>query len=473
MGGAAAARLPCAMPTKTPKVRLSTTRASSAKAATSQSAAASRAAAPKPQRSRLTLAEAGAAKPSRNPPTSNINQWGYFAGVEPINGWSVDLVSQALTTLRQGQFSLAGVLADDMAASPFISHCLEILDEFFTTTPCQVVPAARGEARRCADMWREVLPDVLPLSVLKDLHRSYRMMGFAAAALDWVEYKDGANRVWLPRVKPWQPQLLYYQQFADADTVDLGALVAITLNQGLVRVDAGQSRWVLFRQSQLKPWLRGAVNTLAEAYLGDASNFRDNMAFQDRFGRGIMKLHHPVSWKDEEILRAASTLRHGGGGGVMPLPTGPRGEKVADLDLVQADGTGFKTFESTDKRVRDRILIALLGQNMTSVGSAGGFAQARVHENGLWRKFEQAAAAFGDAVMTVTEEDEAATPGTFERVRRQWVPRDGVIRSQICRWFSLWNFGDMDIAPYTYWNASAPEVMLEQAGIRLKRPDEG
>jgi hypothetical protein len=195
----------------------------------------------------------------------------------------------------------------------------------------------------------------------------------------------------------------------------------------------------------------------------------------------------------------------------MPCPTGPRGEKIVDVELVRADGTGYQTFASTDQRVRDRILVTLLGQNMTSVGSAGGFAQARVHENGLWRKFEQRAAAFGDAVLTVTEEGEREA-GTFERVKRQWAPRDGVIRTQICRWFSYWNFGDMDLAPYTYWNATQPEdvkeqqtttaktaesmgkalgavagatekldaagvqydleYMLEQVGVRLRRPDE-
>ena len=463
---------PRSKPASTSGIRISRTRASTASAGTASASTTPRSRAtratapntPKPPKSKLSLREDKAKKPPAEPPDGNINQYSYFAGPDPISGWSVPLLASALGEHQRGQFQQSGVLAEDMAANPWISHCLAIRSEFLTTTPLNVVAAGRGDARRCADFVREVLPDILPLTVLRDLHRNYLMMGQAVAAMDWVEYKDGKDRVWLPRIKPWQPQLTYYQQFADSDSVDMGSLVATTLNKGLVRVDAGESRWVVFSQSRLKPWLLGAVRTLGEAFLGDSYNFRDNMSFQDRFGRGIYLLRHPVSWKDEEINFAAASIRAGGGGGVLPCPTGRSGEKLVDLDMVQADGTGFKTFDATDKRTRDRIFIALLGQNMTSVGSTGGFAQARVHHSGLWRKFEADATAFGDGVLTTTERT-ASQPG-FNRVARQWQPRDGVIRTQIMRWLSYWNYGSMDLAPYVYWNCVEPEDVREQQKSR-------
>ena len=415
--------------------------------------------APKPPKSKLALKEKNVKKPPQDPPIDNINQYPYYAGPDPISGWSVDLLASALGQHQRGMFQQSGILAEDMAANPWINHCLERRSEFFTTTALNVTPAGRGDARRCADFVREVLPDILPLTILKDLHRQFIMMGQAVAVMDWAEYRDGADRVWLPRIKPWQPQLTYYQQFADADSVDMGALVATTLNRGLVRVDAGESRWVVFSQSRLKPWMRGAVRTLGEAYLGDTYNFRDNMAFQDKFGRGIYLLRHPVSWKDEEITTAVGSLRFGGGGGVFPCPTTPKGEKIVDLELVRADGTGFKTFDATEDRVKTRIFITLLGQNMTSEGAPGGFAQARVHEHGLWRIFESDASYFGDAALTVSEERQE---GSFPHVLRQWQPRNGVIRSQITKWIALWNFGNMDLAPYVWWNATQPEDVREQ-----------
>jgi hypothetical protein len=183
------------------------------------------------------------------------------------------------------------------------------------------------------------------------------------------------------------------------------------------------------------------------------------MAFQDRFGRGIYLLRHPVSWKDEEIIFAAQSVRAGGGGGVLPCPTDARGNKLVDLELVRADGTGFKTFDATDQRTRDRMFVTLLGQTMTSVGMSGGYAQARVHEHGLWRKFEGDSAAFSDAILTVNQDESG---GGFRGVTRQWQPRDGVWRTQLLKWLGLWNFGSMDLAPYVWWNLTQPADVVEE-----------
>lgn len=412
----------------------------------------------KAPKQRLKLEAKKTTPPPATPPTEHINQWGYFAGPAPISGWTVDGVESALVEHKRGMFQQSGILAEDMASNPWITQCLDQLFMCFSTSALNITEA-RGVgagAIRCRDFVREVWPDIMPDTILRDLHRNWEMMGISAAAMDWVEYKDGKDRVWLPNIKPWQPQLTYYQQFADADSVDMGALVATTLNRGLVRVDAGESRWVVFSKSRLKPWLRGNALILGEAFLGDTFNFRDNQAFQDRFGRGIIKLKHPVSWKDEEIITAAQTLRAGGGGGVMPCPTGPKGEPLVDVDIVRADGTGFMTFDSTEKRVRSRIAVALLGQDMTTFGQTGGFAQARIHENGLYRKYDNIASCFGDAVLSVTPGD-----GVFRNVTRQWQPRDGVIRTQILKWLSLWNFGNADLAPYVWWDRT-DDVREEQ-----------
>lgn len=412
----------------------------------------------KAPKQRLKLEAKTSKKPPATPPQESINQWGYFAGPAPISGWTVDGVESALVEHKRGIFQQSGILAEDMAANPWISQCLDQLFMCFNTSALEFTPArgAGAGAQRCCDFVREVWPDILPDTILRDLHRNWEMMGVSVAAMDWVEYKDGKDRVWLPRIKPWQPQLTYYQQFADADSVDMGALVATTLNRGLVRVDAGESRWVVFSKSRLKPWLRGNVLILGEAFLVDTTNLQDNMSFSDRFGRGIIKLKHPVSWCGEEIITAAQTLRAGGGGGVMPCPTGPKGEPIVDVDMVRADGTGFMTFESTEKRIRSRIAVAMLGQDMTTFGQTGGFAQARIHENGLYRKYDNIAACFGDAVLSVTPGD-----GTFKNVTRQWQPRDGVIRSQITKWLALWCFGNADLAPYVWWNRT-DDVREEQ-----------
>jgi hypothetical protein len=102
---------------------------------------------------------------------------------------------------------------------------------------------------------------------------------------------------------------------------------------------------------------------------------------------------------------------------------------------------------------------------MTSAGSTGGFAQARIHENGLWRKLEQRGASFGDAALTTTIQP---VEGSSPKVLRQWQPRDGVLRTQLTKWIALWNFGDMDLAPYIYWDVTAPADVTEQQETAAK-----
>lgn len=181
------------MPTTRKPAKDKTAKRSTAKAVPAVAPAASRAsAAPAPQprlkrqrisipqpkpNKHLALAEVDTKSPPSEPPSGMMQQWSYSSGPDPISGWGVESVSAALGQHRKGQFVSSGVLAEDMAASPLIKHCLEILAQTFTTAPVMVVPSGRGEARRCADFIREVLPDILSMSTIRDLHRNFEMMG--------------------------------------------------------------------------------------------------------------------------------------------------------------------------------------------------------------------------------------------------------------------------------------------------------
>ena len=94
-------------------------------------AVAAPAATPKPPKSKLALKEKNVKKPSQDPPVDNINQYPYYAGPDPISGWSVDLLASALAQHQRGMFQQSGILAEDMAANPWINHCLERRSEFF------------------------------------------------------------------------------------------------------------------------------------------------------------------------------------------------------------------------------------------------------------------------------------------------------------------------------------------------------
>lgn len=395
-----------------------------------------------------------------------IQQYGVFPGVDPLSGWTVESLAGAVGGHKRGQFDLSGRLGDDMASHPWVRHCLSIRGNAFTKLPLNVTPTMkRGDGRRCADFVRDVLPEILPLSVLRDLHRQYLIMGQAIAAIDWERRTDGGAVYWLPVVKPWTPQLTAYRQFSDVSSVDGGAFIATTMSHGVVRVDAGKGRWMTFQSGRLRSWLNGLVMTLGEAFVGDGYNFRDNMTHQDRYGRGIMVLYHPVSWKDEEVLIAANSLVQGGGGGVLPLPLNHQGEKGADLELRRADAAGWRTFDATEQRILRRVLVTVLGQDMTSIGQTGGYKQAVVHSEILWNKCEEDAATFGDARMSVHREERP--DGNIDV--REWVPCDGVLRQQLLWWIAQFNFGSGDLAPYVWWDATPPEDLVERAQQAAER----
>jgi hypothetical protein len=272
-----------------------------------------------------------------------------------------------------------------------IRHCLDVRAQVFTTCPLMVTAARRSpEALLCADVVREIFPEVCSRNVMRDAHRFGLQMGFSNTGIDWELRSDG-NREWIiPRLKPWDPQLQNYVLLGDnPDRSDGGCYLATTLSHGQVRVAPTGGRWLQFENGSLRPWLNGYVLTLGETWLGDMYNFRDNLAFQDRFGRGILKLFVPSSMRDEEANALADSIVYGGGGGVVPLQRNADGTDGMDLDLVKADGTGHQSFNSTEMRILRRILITYLGQDSMSMGMTGGFKQVQIHKEVLWNKREK------------------------------------------------------------------------------------
>ena len=61
--------------------------------------------APKPPKSKLALKEKNVKKAPQDPPIDNINQYPYYAGPDPISGWSVDLLASALGQHQRGILS--------------------------------------------------------------------------------------------------------------------------------------------------------------------------------------------------------------------------------------------------------------------------------------------------------------------------------------------------------------------------------
>lgn len=372
-------------------------------------------------------------------------------------GWDVESVGSALRDHAHGKPVKSGILLDDVVANPIVGHCLEVRQEAFRTLPRNVTKGRGENADRCRDFIAEILPDIIPDGTIDDWHKHYVFMGESLSGMDWEERTDGRDRWWLPLIKPWHPSQTYHQYMPHLAerSPDGQALLAVTREHGPVLVEAGWGRWVHFSKGTLSPWLNGLIRALGEPYLGDTYTLRDNLALQERYGQGVTKMFHPVEWNAEQVDASIWSVRSSGRGGVISCPQTSDGKRRVDLENLPVEAGGAQLFDLTERRLLRRFLIALLGQDMTTVGQTGGFAQAAIHAQVLWHKRERDAAAFGDARLYV-ELDPAGRP------RRRWIPYSGPIRTQILRWIALFNFGSFDCAPYVWWDATPPEDLAEK-----------
>ena len=381
---------------------------------------------------------------------------GWSTGV--LGGWTPDEVRGVLSAHAAGNFAGSGRLYGDVTANTTIRHCLDSRKQVWSMLPRHVTASGRGEGRRCADFMREVLHEVLPLNTLKVLHEHYMIMGFAVAAVDWEERTDGKDRWWLPVIKPWHPAHLTYRWDWRQRSADGGTFLATTMNHGQVAVQPGDGRWLVIQNGSLHPWMQGLIRAIGESWLGYNYNFYDNQSMQERYARGFLKLFFPVQWKDTEIRATVDALRDGGSGGVLPCPTLPDGGQKVDADLLRVAASAYGTFDATDSRLLRNFLIAILGQDMTTRGQTGGYAQAVVHAEVLWGKREEDARAFGDAA----NQADLRIDGDRRTTYQQWQPMTGPFRAQIWRWIAYFNFGDFSLAPYVWWDATPPEDYNKQ-----------
>ncbi len=395
----------------------------------------------------------------------SIEQWPVqgFPGVGTIFGWDVNTLMLAMRAHSAGNFAQSGRLLDDIKTNPIIRHGIDTRREFKTTLPLTILAGGGGvrggkppvEAERFASFWKEVRSDIIKPSIIDDWWLHLNFMGFSDSVMEWEKRTDGRDVWWLPRIKPWHPSQQYVTYRPDLGATSPDGQVTFALTRsGPTLVNGGDGRWIHFQKGELAPWLNGLIRVLAEIFLGDTYTLRDNMALMEQYGQGIKKLIHPASWKASEINQKIQILRSAGHGGVISCPVDNNGRKV-DVENLQIDPSGANIFELTEARLLKRILIVLLGQNMTTVGQSGGYAQAAIHAGVLWQKREEDASSFGDAQL-MTE----LTPQGREK--RYWLPATGTVRRDISRWIAYFNAGNFDFAPFTYFNAVMPEDKIAQ-----------
>jgi len=154
---------------------------------------------------------------------------------------------------------------------------------------------------------------------------------------------------------------------------------------------------------------------------------RDWARYSEVHGNPIIKASVPAMGDAEQKRHFREALSRLGRESVVVTPKGVDGQDY-DLNLLEAVDKSGEAFAALMDRCDMSIVLALLGQNLTTEVKEGSFAAARVH---------------GDVRQDILEGDNQSLALC--------------LYEQLARPFALFNFGDAELAPWTEWDVSPVE----------------
>lgn len=294
-------------------------------------------------------------------------------GIKPT--WRISEVRQALRLHAEGDFTLSAQLVDSMGEDDVLPGVLEkwvdaVLGSDFEL--CPVESPNRQLSKRLADQFGPLWWDMFPESELDDFLRWYRMLGTSVAVLDWA--RDASR--WTPKLRVLHPQFLRRDQ--------LKQQWIYSAQEGQLIVTPGDGKWILLSDGQ-RGWMRGAVRGLAILWIAKQLTIRDWNRYNERHGLPLIKAFAPAMADELDKEGFWEDVRQLGASAVADLPThlgGPEAKQELsyDLELLEAKDRSFDSFKEQLERADRRIIVFLLGSNLsTEINDTGSRAAAETH----------------------------------------------------------------------------------------------
>lgn len=305
-----------------------------------------------------------------------VTQW--TPGIKPT--WTIAEVRAALQQHAQGDFSLSAQLVDAMGEDDIIPGVLEkrtdaLLGSDFCLEP--VEEPNKQLSKRLADKYGDASWYAsFPEDELEDFDRWLVMLGVAIGTLDWSR-----GVVWKATFRVLHPQFLRWDSFRRKWFYHS--------QEGIQEVMPGDGRWILISYGN-RGWMKGAVRPLAIPWISKQLTIRDWNRYNERHGLPIIKAYAPAIADDADQDQFWEDIRGIQSETVAQLPTNldENGAKF-DLDLLEATDKSFESFEKLLDRADRRIMVTLLGSNLsTEITTQGSQAAVKGH-----RGVEQAKAA--------------------------------------------------------------------------------
>ena len=336
------------------------------------------------------------------------------------NTWTIDQCRGALYAHLIGQFFASGLLCDSMLGDDRITSSLNSRASAWLGRDAQFKAANDSDpAKKCLQAWRDWWPRFSGDSAIREMADYGTMMGFSHAQLKWDTSQP--NLDYAPSLVPWHPVYTWYDWM-------LRCFQAIG-QDGQIAIIPGNGKWVEFAPfGSYRGWIRGAIRPCVEPWLLRHFGFRDMARFGEVHGNPTRKGYVPMVGDPKEREIFEQMLAGLGSDTALIVPRGVDSADGLgyDYELVEAKSTAWEVHPAQIDRCDMAIVLALLMVNLTTQVEGGSYGAAKVQ-------------------MDVRSQGSQLDNQTWK----------STLYNQVARPFAYLNFGDANLAPWTWWDVKS------------------
>jgi phage gp29-like protein len=344
------------------------------------------------------------------------------------NAWSVDQARAALVSHMQGQFDTSAQLWESILGDDRVTATLGSRNAGLFGREVRFEAAGDSDAAKaCLAAWTKWWPRLAGGAAMVEINTYAVGLGQCPAQVVW----DTSGEVWGPYLRPWAPRFTYYDW-------TIRRHIALSAD-GPIPIEPGDAKWLLHAPwGQYRGWIRGAIRPVTEPWMLRHFGFRDMARFSEIHGMPTRVGKVPaVSDKDERA--AFETAIAGLGSNTsMIIPQGVDGVNGSGYEygLVEATDRAWESFGAMIEKCDTAIVLSLLFQNLTTEVTGGSYAATSAHM---------------DIRQSGLQFDNDAWRNT--------------LYTQVARPFAWLNFGDPDLAPYTFWDVKPRDEVQGNAKL--------
>lgn len=347
----------------------------------------------------------------------NINESEYLEPYiygDPSQDWTIDSFSSALTTADAGTLEYAADLGEAMWCDSRIRGVLttriDALLGFNNEDGLEFEAPNASVENAIKEDWFLALPE----PELSKLMRWGILLGIGFAFRRVVQ----ENGRWIPRIKVWHPRNFTWDH-------QIQRWKGYTVDGKQFVIEPDDPKWVLFQPfGESRPWAEGLWRTLAVYWLIANRGWRAWGKHNDVHGSAglVGKLPEGVNTKSDNAQKFFNDLKSLAKNARIVLMKG------YELDLLEASGNTWNTFDSAIEKAETAMAITVLGQPLTTevpnAVQTGATAAIGVKQDYLEFDAEQLSTWAHDFMLPL---------------------------------WALWNYGDAALSPWPKFNVKPKE----------------